>query len=286
MKEHEIRQILSAHRLAPSKQLGQNFLVQPAIAQRIVATAGVGAADSVVELGVGLGSLTRPLAAQAGRVVGLELDAGIVEYHRQSGELPANVTLIHQDLLKADYRAMAAELGGRLKLLANLPYSVTNPLLFRLLDFREDLDWVVLMIQKEVAQRLLAPPGGKEYGILSVLLATCAKVEKLFEVGPGNFYPKPKVDSVVIRLRFTARPGEADFPDHRLDAAAFARLRRVVGAAFGQRRKTLLNSLSAGLPELSRQEVAAALAAADLDPGRRAESLTCADYLRLSAALP
>lgn len=279
MRPDQAQKILSQHKLAPSKQRGQNFLVQPAVAERIVEVAEIEPTATVVELGVGLGALTRPLAARCAKVIGLELDAGIVNYHRQCGELPANVELRHQDLLQADYPAMAAEQGGKIKIIANLPYSITNPLLFRLLVQRQALDWVVLMIQKEVADRLVAAVGSKEYGVLTALLGACATVERLLAVGPGNFFPRPKVDSVVIRLDFR------NFP-HVPDDAEFGRLRRVVDAAFNQRRKTLLNSLSAGLPELDRETIAAALAAAELDSGLRAERLTTADFRRLSAKLP
>lgn len=299
MRPDQARKILSQHKLAPSKQRGQNFLVQPGVAERIIEMAGIEPTATVVELGVGLGALTGPLAARCAKVIGLELDAGIVQYHRQSGELPANVELRHQDLLRADYIAMAAEQGQKIKIIANLPYSLTNPLLFRLLAQRRALDWVVLMIQKEVADRLVAAVGSKEYGVLTVLLGACATVERLLAVGPGNFFPRPKVDSVVIRLDFqnlphahgaatttsrAAQPGE--IPATTPDEAEFARLRRVVDAAFNQRRKTLLNSLSAGLPELDREAIAAALAGADLDSGLRAERLSTADFRRLVAKLP
>lgn len=281
MNQLNVRQILADHRLAPNKQLGQNFLIQPRISEQIVELAGISPSDTVVELGVGLGALTTPLAARAGRVIGLELDAGIVKYHQEALDLPANVQLIHQDLLKADFSAMAAQQGQKLKIIANLPYSVTNPLLFKLLEYHRDLEWAVLMIQKEVAERLTAKPNGKEYGVLTVLLGTCATVERLLMVGPGNFYPRPKVDSVVIRIRFNV-PEAAGAGT----AADLTLMRRVVDAAFGQRRKTLLNSLSSGkLPGLGRAEAAQALEAAAISPSLRAENLTTADYLRLTGII-
>ncbi len=287
MNQHDLRRILADNRLAPSKQLGQNFLIQPRIAQQIVTASGVGPADTVVELGVGLGALTRPLAAAAGQVIGLELDAGIVQYHREAEDLPTNVRLLHQDLLKADFKALAAEgqKGQKLKIIANLPYSVTNPLLFKLLENQHELEWAVLMIQKEVACRLTAQPNSKEYGILTVLLGACARVERLFLVGPGNFYPKPKVDSVVIRISFGLQAISPGMNPEAV-AAELPRLRRLVDAAFGQRRKTLLNSLSAAMPAIGKAGLLPILTAAGIDPGRRAESLTTADFLRLARELP
>lgn len=276
MNQTEIKQILAERGLAPSKRLGQNFLTQPHIARQIVAAARIKPGETVVELGVGLGSLTHPLAAQAGRVVGLEIDSGIIDFHRETGELPENVELRHQDLLTADFAILAQELGGRLKILANLPYSLTNPLLFKLVEQHQALELAVLMVQKEVALRLSAKPGSKEYGVLSVLLGGCASVKRLMEVGPGNFYPRPKVDSLVIAIHFRSSPEIPDLPS----------LRQVVDLAFRQRRKTLLNSLSAGgLLALSREQAAEALAAVAIDPRLRAENLTTDDYLRLSSAI-
>lgn len=280
--ESQIKQALTRHRLAPSKQRGQNFLIHEHVTSRIVEKSGVQSEDVVVELGVGLGSLTLPLAARVQRVIGLEIDRGIVEYHRETGDLPANVSLRHQDLLTADYPALAAECGGRLKIVANLPYSITNPLLFQLLAHRTVVESATLMVQKEVGQRLVASPGTKEYGVLTVLFGACARIEKLMEVGPGNFYPRPKVDSVVIRLSFSQPPEEfAGAPP--FDFPLFTRL---VESAFQQRRKTLRNSLSAmeryGYP---REVLDRALAASRISPTLRAENLTAADFARLAANL-
>lgn len=272
-----VKEILAAHRLAPSKRLGQNFLVHPHIAEQIVAAAAVGPEDTVIELGVGLGALTLPLARQAGRVIGLEIDAGLVRYHQETNDLPANVTLLHQDLLTADFVALSAEAGGKLKMVANLPYAVTNPLLFKLIEARHVMEWAVLMVQKEVALRLTARPGSKEYGVLSVLLGGCATVERVLTVGPGNFHPRPKVDSMVVRLDFRRPPLE-------VAPELFPKLRRLVDAAFRQRRKTLRNSLTGGhLPGLDQEKVGQLLAAAAINPKQRAEELTIADYLRMAA---
>lgn len=276
MNQTEIKKILHDRGLAPSKQLGQNFLLQPALAEKIATAAGITAEDTVVELGVGLGALTRPLAAHAARVIGLEIDAGIIKYHRESQNLPTNVELRHQDLLRVDFVELAEELGQPLTIVANLPYAVTNPLLFKLVEQRRALKQAVLMVQKEVALRLAARPGTKEYGVLSVLLGACATVHRLLEVGPANFYPRPKVDSLVIAINFHDQ--SANIPE----IADFNLLRRVVDSAFGQRRKTLLNSLSAGGIGLDRPQAAAVLAKAGIDPGLRAENLSSDDFIRLT----
>jgi len=277
-----IKKILAERQLAPNKKLGQNFLVHRQTAERIVELSGVTPEDFVVELGVGLGSLTLPLAERVRQVIGLELDAGIVAYHRAHQTLPANVTLIHQDLLKADFGELAAQTSGPLKILANLPYSISNLLLFKLVENHESLDRAVLMLQKEVGQRLTAPVGSKEYGVLSVLLADCASVETIMQVGPGQFHPRPKVDSVVVRITFRPIPTRvAQLPSHDRKL-----LRRIVNAAFGQRRKTLRNSLSAGMINgLSREQISALLRQSGINPETRAERLTLEDFVRLTNAV-
>ena len=277
-----IKKILSDRQLAPSKKLGQNFLVHRQTAERIVDLSGVTPEDSVLELGVGLGSLTLPLAERVRQVIGLELDAGIIAYHQEHQSLPANVTLIHQDLLKADFGDLARQTNGPLKILANLPYSISNLLLFKLVENHESLDRAVLMLQKEVGQRLTAKVGSKEYGVLSVLLAGCASVKTIMQVGPEQFHPRPKIDSVVVRITFQPVPERvAQLPAHDRQL-----LRRIVNAAFGQRRKTLRNSLSAGMINgLSRERLSTLLHQSGINPETRAERLTIEDFVRLTNAV-
>lgn len=274
--------ILHQRQLAASRQRGQNFLVHRHTAELIADLAGVTAADRVVELGVGFGALTGPLAERAAAVIGLEIDSGIVAWHREEQDLPPNVTLRHEDLLKADFVRLADESGGRLKIVANLPYSISNPLLFKLLENREVVESAVLMLQKEVGQRLTAAPATKEYGILTVLLNGCARVEKLLDVGPGQFHPRPKVDSVVVRITFIPVPERvAKLPPHDPDL-----LKRLVKAAFQQRRKTLLNSLSAsGLPGTAKESLPDLLNQAGIAPQVRPERLTVEDFVRITNLL-
>ena len=280
--DQNIKQILHEQGLAPSKKLGQNFLVHKQTAAAIVRRAGVGSDETVVELGVGLGSLTVPLAEQVARVIGLELDSGIIKWQRETGNLPDNVELIHQDLLKADFADLAGRCGGRLKIMANLPYSISNPLLFKLLDNRAVMGWAVLMLQKEVAERLTAPVGTKEYGVLSVLLGACASVETLLRVGPEQFHPRPKVDSRVVRIVFHPVPERvATLPPHESRWLAL-----VVKGAFQQRRKTLLNALAAAAASLGcdKPTVARVLEAAGIDARLRAERLAVEDFVCLANA--
>jgi len=280
MTHEKTKRFLKRQGLAPHKQLGQNFLVHERTPKRIVDLAGLHAEDRVIEVGVGLGALTRPLAAAAAKVIGLEADSGIIRLHQEQQDLPANVELLHADVLKVDLASLIAP-GERLKIVANLPYSISSPFLFRLIDHAELMDFAVIMLQKEVAQRLMAQPGSKEYGAPTVLLAACAEVKPLLAVHPAEFHPRPKVDSLVIRIGFHPVPPRVqalgDF-DRKL-------LSQVVHAAFGQRRKTLLNGLSSAALAPDKPTLIDCIAMAGLTPSIRAETLTLEDFVRLSRAL-
>lgn len=275
----DIKNILKSGRLAPSKQRGQNFLVNPRTAEAIVANAGVTEEDTIIELGVGLGSLTLPLAAKAKAVIGIEVDRGIIQWHEEKNILPPNVTLIHQDLLKSDFRELAERTGSRLKIIANLPYSISNPLVFKLIENREVMEYAVLMLQKEVGMRLQANPGTKTYGVLSVLLGAYAATKIIMEVGPGQFHPQPKVDSVVAKITFKPTPKRVkELPAHDYDL-----LRRLVNASFQQRRKTLFNSLSSSnIPGTAKANLASVLEKAGISPKIRPERLSVEDFVRLT----
>jgi 16S rRNA (adenine1518-N6/adenine1519-N6)-dimethyltransferase len=294
---HNTRSSLAKHHLAPKKRFGQNFLVNPATAQAIVHAGGIAPEDIIIEVGVGLGALTRPLAQAAGKVIGLEIDSGIIRYHQEEKDLPDNVTLIHQDVLKADFQLLAELAQGPIKIMANLPYSISNPFLFKLIENQDKMAWATIMLQKEVADRLTAQPGTKEYGVPTVLLGACATVTRLLTLKPGEFHPRPKIDSVVVRIDFD-RWSNRLFPlavhdhilDHSLDHSLF---HRVVRAAFSQRRKTLLNTLSsAGLfadaagqeKTVNKQLTEAAIRQAGIAPTARAEELTLTEFIRLTQA--
>lgn len=278
MNLRQTKQLLQSRHLAPHKRLGQNFLVDAHTPARIVALADLQPTDRVLEVGVGLGALTRPLAAAAAEVIGIEADSGIIRLHEEVQDLPENVRLVHADILKVDLAALCRD-NERLKIVANLPYSISTPFLFRLIEQRQAVHSAVIMLQKELALRLWAQPGNKEYGAPTVLLAACADVEILLEVGPEKFHPRPQVDSLVLRLNFFPEPERlkvlADF-----DRALFS---RIVRTAFSQRRKTLSNAL---LPlGLDKETLAEQLGKAGISPGARAETLSLADYVRLTQVL-
>ena len=281
---------LAAHKLAPKKRFGQNFLVNRHTAEAIVSAGNISSSDVVVEVGVGLGALTIPLAAKAKKVIGFEIDSGIIRYHQEQNDLPENVTLIHQDILKADFKDIESLCEGKISIMANLPYSISNPFIFKLIDNALFLKSATIMLQKEVADRLSASPGSKEYGVPTVLLGSCATVKKLMTLGPNEFHPRPKVDSVVIRINFeNFQPSGGLLPEYNRDI-----LKRIVRTTFNQRRKTVLNTFGGlilpgenekSLRELPKTEIECLIKSAGLDPADRPESLTTADFIRLTLAL-
>jgi 16S rRNA (adenine1518-N6/adenine1519-N6)-dimethyltransferase len=274
-----IRERLERHGLHLSSDLGQNFMVHEAQAERLARLAGVEAADTVIEVGAGLGSLTRALAARAARVISIEIDSGLVRALESDGTLPPNVELIHGDALRIDLRALAGAAEAGVRVVANLPYSAASPLLRRLLDLRDLLlDWSV-MLQRELAERLLAGPGSRQYGSLSVLHQLVAELQCAARLGPRSFFPVPRVDSWFLRVYPRSdsplREGELEWAE------------RVVRACFAKRRKTIANSLlGGGLPRSAdRSQIGEALAAAGIDPGARAESLSPRQLLELARSL-
>ncbi len=277
MNLSQIKQILKSNKLAPSKKRGQNFLIHQSTSEKIVRLAGVTADDHIIELGVGLGSLSVPIANVAQRVTGIEVDSGIIEFHQENNILPDNFNIIHQDLLTLDFEDLASKTGGPLKIMANLPYSISNPLLFKLLENPTQLDWAVLMLQKEVGDRISSPAGNKTYGILSVLFAGVAKVTKLMNVGPEQFHPRPKVDSVIVKI---------DFFDQNLPPYNSKLLTHIVKSSFNKRRKTLLNSLStSSFFKVTKDNLTTALNQANILPSLRPETLTIQDFIAITNAL-
>jgi len=186
-----IRGFLDKHTLSPSRDLGQNFLVDPREAARLVQLAGVEPADAVIEIGTGLGILTHALAGKARSVITIEVDSGLVRAHTEEGGLGEKVELRHADARKLDLAGIVAELGAPVKVVANLPYSVSTPLLRRLLDLRGSLESWSVMLQKELGDRLLAEPSTRDYGSMGVLHQLLVRVEHLTDVAPQGFYPAP-----------------------------------------------------------------------------------------------
>jgi 16S rRNA (adenine1518-N6/adenine1519-N6)-dimethyltransferase len=270
----ELRALLARHGLAARRNLGQNFLVDPARAERLVTRAGVEPGDGVLEIGAGLGILTRALAARGARVTTIEVDPGLVAALEAERLLPDSVRLVAGDALDLDLEALLRELPAPRRVVANLPYSVAAPLLRRLLDLRGWLrDWSV-MLQRDVAARLLAAPGTRDYGSLTVLHALVVASSRTDELAPGCFHPVPKVRSSFVRMR----PLEPD----PLAPGELATIEAWVRAAFSTRRKTLANALRAAGVE----DAASALARAGLDPRVRAEALAPAQLAALARALP
>jgi len=255
------------------RALGQHFLRDPATACAIVDLVAPTARDLAVEIGPGEGALTVELARRAGRVVALEVDPALVQRLRR--RLP-EIEIRETDARTWDYAALAAPPGGRVLVVGNLPYSVGKPILAAVLAAHGAVHEAALMLQREVAERVAASPGGKIYGSLSVLAQLHWDVRLALRVAPGAFRPPPQVDSAVLHLRALRAP--------RVPVADERRLERLVRAAFAQRRKTLGNALAAGLG-LPMVAVRTALAGAGVDPGRRAETLTILEFVRVTEGL-
>ena len=270
------RELLARHGLSPKKSLGQNFLVDPRVQERIVAAATVTAADVVVEIGAGLGALTARLLPRAGKLIAVERDARLAAILRTELGAAPNLEIVEGDALELDFVAAARATGRPLVVVGNLPYVVTSPVIFATLAAAAGgkvVDRAIFMVQKEFAQRMLSPPGSRDYGRLSVMVQHAAEAEILFHVGAGAFLPPPAVTSTVVRLRPRARPlGEVG------DASLFE---RVVREAFGTRRKMLRRALE---PAFGASRALAALSAAGIAPTRRAEELSVADFARLAQA--
>lgn len=276
--------IVNRYFVHAKKNLGQNFLVDLDAVQGIVRAAGIEPGDQVVEVGPGIGSLTEQLLLAGGKVASYEVDQSLPEILAK--ELPEKVDgqdldqrfkLIMKDVLKADFATDLAgffDLSKPVKVVANLPYYITTPIIFNLLESSLDFTSLTLMMQKEVAERLAAQPGSKAYGPLSIAVQTQMSVDLALEVGHASFMPKPKVDSAVVVLTPLEKP--ADVGDHK-------RFNRVVKLCFAQRRKTLANNLKTLLPDKEDREKL--LADLDLDPRQRPEQLAISDFIRISQAI-
>ncbi|MBO8141095.1 MAG: 16S rRNA (adenine(1518)-N(6)/adenine(1519)-N(6))-dimethyltransferase RsmA [Firmicutes bacterium] len=272
--------ILAAYGLSPRKGLGQHFLVDRHIVEKILAAAQLGPEDTVLEIGPGLGVLTQEMAARAGRVIAVEVDAGLVRWLNDLFTGCDRVRIVHGDARTVDLKELLSQHppgpGGSAKAVANLPYYVTTPLLLRLLEEPLSLSIIVVMVQKEVARRLAAAPGGKDYGALSVAAQLRAEIELVCTVPARVFFPAPDVESAVVRLTVRSTPQLGKDPQ-----VLFA----LVRAAFGQRRKTLRNALRRpGMP-WPAAAVPAALDAAGIDGGRRGETLSAGEFVRLADSL-
>lgn len=245
--------------------LGQNFLLDPSILSRLIRTAGVEGADTVVEIGPGLGRLTRMLAEKAGRVVAIEIDRKLFQKTRESlGEKFGNIQLVLGDALKYPYEKLEP-----FKLVANIPYNITTPIIFKLLEHKDKLISMTLTVQKEVAERIAARPGTKTYGVLSLGVQYHGAARLMFTIPRGAFRPVPRVDSACVHIEIYKSP-EVSVADEAL-------FFRIIKTAFSQRRKTVLNGLKSLSPDI--RDV---LGEAGIDPVRRPETLDIDEFARIA----
>lgn len=262
--------ILNRFKLRADKKLGQNFLIDENVVRQIVAAAELSEADTVLEVGPGIGTLTQGLAESKAQVVAVELDTRLLPVLATTLEGYDNVRVVHGDILKVN---IMEEVGApSFKVCANLPYYITTPIIFALLEKRLPMERLVAMVQKEVAERMAAQPGGKDYGALSVAIQYYTEPEIAFIVPPTSFIPAPAVDSAVIVCKRREKP-----PVEVCDEALFF---RVVKAAFSLRRKMLSNSLKN--MGIKAEQVAKWLELADVDGKRRAETLSLEDFAKLT----
>ena len=271
--------LLTAWDMLPKKQLGQNFLADPGTARMILSRGGVGPEDTVFEIGAGLGALTVPLSTSAKRVIAVEKDDRLVGLLETELALhkAKNVTLLNQDILSVDIPAIATREETRLLVIGNLPYNISSQILVKLIEARQSLTRCILMFQKELAARLTASAGTKDYGRLTVMLRYCSEIRRIAVVPSHLFYPKPKIDSEIIEIDFS-KPSPYETAD-----ASF--LFRVIKAAFSKRRKTLKNALSTSELGMGPEPVSSALASAGIDPVRRAETLSVEEFVNLAETL-
>lgn len=272
--------------IRPKKSLGQNFLNDTRVVQDILCAAELGENDAVIEVGPGLGAMTGKLAEQAGFVAAVEIDSALIPALKKLEERCGNLAVINRDILKTDVWKDIIEgvflprgLGGSVKVVANLPYYITTPIVMKFLEENSaDIDSLVIMVQKEVAERMTADPGGKDYGAMTVTVNYFSEPEIMFTVPPHCFYPRPGVDSAVVRLKMRKEP-----PFELLNRDHFF---LTVRAAFSQRRKTLTNALAnAPYMNVTREKVAEVLAKMGKDVMVRGERLSPAEFGQLSNLL-
>lgn len=273
-------EVLQRHNFTFQKKYGQNFLVDPNVLERVMDAAGVSGEDCVLEIGPGIGTMTQLLAERAGKVVAVEIDRNLIPILEETLAPYSNVTVINEDILKLDVEETIRVRGeGRpVKVVANLPYYITTPIIMSLLEGGAPLESITVMVQKEVAERMQAGPGTKDYGALSLAVQYYSRPEVVANVPPNCFIPRPNVGSAVIRLtRYGTPPVQAADP---------GKLFAVIRASFNQRRKTLANSLAnaPGLPA-SRERVTRILEEMGLPAMIRGEALTLEQFAALSDRL-
>jgi 16S rRNA (adenine1518-N6/adenine1519-N6)-dimethyltransferase len=266
---YQPKRILLHDKILPKKSLGQNFIIDLEVLDRMSEIAELTRNDEVLEIGAGLGTLTAFLAERAKRVVAIEMDKRLFEKLNKSFHHLSNLELLMGDVLRINLRELFT--GNKMKVVSNLPYSITSPILMKLLENRDIFSLLVIMIQREVGERITASPGGRDYGSISVLLQTFFDISIELTVPPEAFWPKPKVDSVVLKLNPLRNP--------RIEIRDIEVFKKIVRASFSSRRKILANSLSSLVP---KDEVEEILKSAEIDRKRRAETLSIEEFGRLT----
>jgi len=271
--------LLRAWNLRPKKKLGQHFLVDPSTADMIARHSRISATDTVVEIGAGLGALTIPVARMAKRVYAVEKDSQLIQLLKPEllHHKLANVDIIEKNILDVDLQMLTGKSDLPLVVIGNLPYNISSQVLVKLIAARGSVNRAILMFQKELARRITASPGNKDYGRLTVMLAYCAEIKSIATVTASLFYPAPKIDSEVVKINFDVR---RRYPPHD-ESMLF----EVIKAAFGNRRKTLRNALSNSGLQIEPLQAKQALMAAGIDPGRRAETLDVSEFVALQISL-
>ncbi|MEB1809647.1 MAG: 16S rRNA (adenine(1518)-N(6)/adenine(1519)-N(6))-dimethyltransferase RsmA [Bacillaceae bacterium] len=274
------RAILEKYKFSFKKSLGQNFLIDLNILARILDAAGVNEQVGAIEIGPGIGALTEQLAKRAEKVVAFEIDQRLLPVLGDTLSPYDNVKIIHSDVLKADVSQVMREEfkeGQDVMVVANLPYYVTTPILMKLLEEKLPIKRIVVMIQKEVADRIAAKPGSKDYGSLSIAAQYYAKAETVFTVPKTVFVPQPNVESAVLRLTIREEP-----PVEVEDESFFF---EVIRSSFAQRRKTIFNNLTHHFGKDRKEQIEVALTTASVDPKRRGETLSIEEFAQLSNEL-
>jgi len=273
-------QVIQKHGFAFQKKFGQNFLIDAHVLDKIIAAAGVTADDMVLEIGPGIGTMTQYLAERARQVTAVEIDTNLIPILKETLSDYDNVTVINEDILKVDIKKLAEEYnaGKPIKVVANLPYYITTPIIMGLFESGVPIDNITVMVQKEVADRMQVGPGSKDYGALSLAVQYYAEPYIVANVPPNCFIPRPNVGSAVIRLtRYQEPPVQVKDPKLMF---------KLIRASFNQRRKTLLNGLN-NSPELSfgKEQIAAAIEQLGVPAAVRGEALTLEQFARLSDLL-
>ena len=273
-------EIIQKYEFMFQKKFGQNFLIDAHVLEKIISAAGITKDDCVLEIGPGIGTMTQYLAENAGHVVAVEIDRNLIPILKETLADYDNVTVINEDILRVDIKALAEEYndGKPIKVVANLPYYITTPIIMGLFESGVPIDNITVMVQKEVADRMKEGPGSKDYGALSLAVQYYAEPEIVANVPPNCFIPRPNVGSAVIRLtRHKEMPVEVKDP---------ALMFKIIRASFNQRRKTLQNGLgnASELP-YTKEQIAAAIAEMGLTPTIRGEALSLAQFAQLSDSL-